>query len=74
VGEKLEFESFGQQKVLALVLAHLGDQGSEEVKKVKEECCVLDSEVERQLISVQVKVGHMAGSNVQKYWELHGLA
>ena len=50
---KLELESFGQQKVLALALAHLGDQVYEEAKKTKEECCVLDFEVERE--------------NVQKY-------
>lgn len=54
-----ELKSFGQQQVLALASAHLGDQGSE----VKEECYLLDLEVERQ---VQVKVGHRVGFNVQK--------
>lgn len=66
-----ELKSFGQQEALAQASAHLGDQGSEEAK---EECLrLLDLEVERQLMSAQVKVGHGAGSNVQKWWELHGL-
>jgi asparagine synthetase B (glutamine-hydrolysing) len=64
-----KLEGFGQQEVLALASAH---QGSEETLK-EEYLRLLDSEVERQLMS-EVKVGHRAGSNVQKWWELYGLA